>query len=53
MAPVMQTDLRDYLSLVASGKIRELYELDNLSLLFVATDRISGLNQSYNVLILC
>ncbi|KAI7102031.1 hypothetical protein KC317_g3975, partial [Hortaea werneckii] len=27
---------------VASGKVREIYELDNDTLLFVATDRISA-----------
>ena len=42
MAPMMQADLREHLHPVASGKVRELYELDELSLLFVATDRISG-----------
>lgn len=42
MAPVVQTDLQDYLPLVASGKVRELYELDQSNLLFVATDRISA-----------
>ena len=42
MAPIMQTDLQDYLPLVASGKVREVYELDRSTLLFVATDRISG-----------
>ena len=42
MAPVMQTDLQDYIPLVASGKVREVYELDGSTLLFVATDRISG-----------
>ena len=43
MAPVMQIDLRQYLPLVASGKVREIYELDQSTLLFVATDRISGM----------
>lgn len=42
MSPVMETSLRDYLSLVASGKVREIYELDQSKLLFVTTDRISG-----------
>lgn len=42
MAPVMQTDLQDYIPLVASGKVREVYELDGSTLFFVATDRISG-----------
>ena len=52
MAPVTQTDLQDYLPLVASGKVRELYELDQSTLLFVATDRISGMGQSHWELIL-
>ncbi|KAL2057888.1 hypothetical protein ABVK25_001505 [Lepraria finkii] len=42
MASVMQTDLRQYLHLIASGKVREIYELDDSKLLFVATDRISA-----------
>lgn len=42
MASIMQTDLRDHLALFASGKVREVYELDASQLLFVATDRISG-----------
>lgn len=42
MAAVIQTGLRDYLRLLASGKVREIYELDDTRLLFVATDRISG-----------
>lgn len=52
MAPVMGTDLRNYLPLVASGKVREIYELDQSTLLFVATDRISGMTQSHRDLIL-
>ena len=43
MAPVMRIDLKDYLPFVASGKVREIYEVDNSTLLFVATDRISGM----------
>ena len=42
MAAVIQTGLQDYLRLLASGKVREIYELDDTKLLFVATDRISG-----------
>lgn len=34
--------LGDVLPLVASGKVRELYEVDNSTLLFVASDRISA-----------
>jgi phosphoribosylaminoimidazole-succinocarboxamide synthase len=30
------------LKLVARGKVRDLYEVDDKSLLFVATDRISA-----------
>ena len=43
MAPVMQIDLKKYLPFVASGKVREIYEVDDSTLLFVATDRISGM----------
>ena len=42
MAALMQADLSDHLRLVASGKVREIFELDDSTLLFVATDRISG-----------
>ncbi|MCJ1460996.1 Bifunctional purine biosynthetic protein ade1 [Mycoblastus sanguinarius] len=42
MAPVLQTDLGEHLPLVASGKVREIYKLDESTLLFVATDRISA-----------
>lgn len=36
------TDLKGALPLVASGKVRDLYEVDDKTLLFVATDRISA-----------
>lgn len=36
------TDLQDALPLVARGKVRDLYEVDDKTLLFVATDRISA-----------
>lgn len=43
-----QVDLSDQgLRLIASGKVREIYELDSDSLLFVTTDRISA----YDVII--
>ena len=42
MTAVTQTNLKDYLPLIATGKVREVYELDDSTLLFVATDRISG-----------
>jgi phosphoribosylaminoimidazole-succinocarboxamide synthase len=38
---ILQTDFPD-LQLHASGKVRDVYQLDNESLLFVATDRISA-----------
>ncbi len=38
---LLQTDFPD-LELYASGKVRDLYRLDNEHLLFVATDRISA-----------
>jgi phosphoribosylaminoimidazole-succinocarboxamide synthase len=37
-----QTDLKGALPLVARGKVRDLYALDDQTLLFVATDRISA-----------
>ena len=46
MPPILETSLRDYLPLVASGKVREIYEIDEAKLLFVATDRISGIIRS-------
>lgn len=38
----VKSDLKAILPLVASGKVRDIYELDTKSLLFVATDRISA-----------
>src|ERR1700726_5354467 len=38
---LLQTDFPD-LQLHASGKVRDVYQLDNGRLLFVATDRISA-----------
>lgn len=35
-------DLQGALPLVARGKVRDLYEVDEKTLLFVATDRISA-----------
>lgn len=43
MAPIVHTNLQEYLPLVAVGKVREIFELDASHLLFVATDRISGI----------
>ena len=40
-AVILQTDFPD-LHLHASGKVRDVYQLDNERLLFVATDRISA-----------
>lgn len=37
-----QTDLLGALPLIARGKVRDLYEIDDKTLLFVATDRISA-----------
>ncbi|KKK14750.1 phosphoribosyl-aminoimidazole-succinocarboxamide synthase, partial [Aspergillus ochraceoroseus] len=36
------TDLQGALPLIARGKVRDLYEVDEKTLLFVATDRISA-----------
>jgi phosphoribosylaminoimidazole-succinocarboxamide synthase len=38
---ILQTDFPD-LQLLASGKVRDVYQLDNDRLLFIATDRISA-----------
>ena len=38
----LKTDLGNSLRLFASGKVRELYEVDDRTLLFVASDRISA-----------
>lgn len=37
-----QTDLQGALPLIAKGKVRDIYQLTDDSLLFVATDRISA-----------
>ncbi|KAF2089972.1 phosphoribosyl-aminoimidazole-succinocarboxamide synthase [Saccharata proteae CBS 121410] len=39
---VESPDLHGNLKLLAKGKVRDVYELDNQTLLFVATDRISA-----------
>jgi phosphoribosylaminoimidazole-succinocarboxamide synthase len=36
------TDLEGALPLIARGKVRDLYEIDDKTLLFVASDRISA-----------
>jgi phosphoribosylaminoimidazole-succinocarboxamide synthase len=36
------SDLQGALPLVTTGKVRDLYEVDSSTLLFVATDRISA-----------
>ena len=42
MSGVTHTSLKEHLPLLVSGKVREMYQLSNSTLLFVATDRISG-----------
>lgn len=37
-----QSDLGKVLPLLATGKVRDLYEVDSKTLLFVASDRISA-----------
>ncbi|KAL9637467.1 MAG: hypothetical protein Q9164_002166 [Protoblastenia rupestris] len=49
MSVVVQTNLGEHLPLVASGKVREVYDLGSSTLLFVATDRISG-KSTYDVI---
>jgi phosphoribosylaminoimidazole-succinocarboxamide synthase len=41
-AAFVKPELGDALPLVASGKVRELYDVDSKSLLFVASDRTSA-----------
>jgi phosphoribosylaminoimidazole-succinocarboxamide synthase len=40
--PLVSIDLEGSLRKVASGKVRDLYEVDKDTLLFVASDRISA-----------
>ena len=40
---VLETSLGEHLPLLASGKVREIYRLSETELLFVTTDRISGI----------
>lgn len=42
MSALTTTDLKGALPLLARGKVRDVYSLDDKSLLFVATDRISA-----------
>lgn len=42
MEAVTNTDLQGALPLITRGKVRDLYEIDNKTLLFIATDRISA-----------
>jgi hypothetical protein len=39
---VMKIDLKGHLKKLSSGKVREIFEVDENTLLFVATDRISA-----------
>ncbi len=39
---IVKTDLKDNLKLLGRGKVRDIYEINNDLLLFVATDRISA-----------
>lgn len=39
---ITTTDLQGILPLIARGKVRDIYEVDSQTLLFVATDRISA-----------
>ena len=42
-AAVTKVDLSQYnIKKIASGKVREIFEIDEQTLLFVATDRISA-----------
>jgi phosphoribosylaminoimidazole-succinocarboxamide synthase len=39
---VTSTDLSSQFKFLATGKVRDLYEIDASTLLFVATDRVSA-----------
>jgi phosphoribosylaminoimidazole-succinocarboxamide synthase len=39
---ITTTDLHSQYKLLATGKVRDLYEIDDSTLLFVATDRVSA-----------
>ncbi len=39
---MIDSDLQAYLPLVVKGKVRDLYAIDDKTLFFVATDRISA-----------
>ena len=45
---LVKTNVGNALPLVASGKVRELYDIDSKTLLFVATDRISAFDVIMN-----
>jgi len=42
ITPMIQSGMDGSLKLLARGKVRDLYEIDKETLLFVATDRISA-----------
>ncbi|CCK72531.1 phosphoribosylaminoimidazolesuccinocarboxamide synthase KNAG_0K01680 [Huiozyma naganishii CBS 8797] len=42
MTSILETNLDGILPLVARGKVRDIYQVDSKTLLFVATDRISA-----------
>ena len=42
VASTVRFDVKGILSPVASGKVRELYEVDDSTLLVVASDRVSA-----------
>lgn len=45
---VVQTNLEKYLKLIGRGKVRDLYEVNDDLLLFIATDRISAFDYILN-----
>lgn len=42
MELVEETDLHGALPLVSRGKVRDIYQVDDRTLLFISTDRISA-----------
>ncbi|KAF3482320.1 phosphoribosyl-aminoimidazole-succinocarboxamide synthase [Arthroderma uncinatum] len=42
MEPVLEVDLKGALPLVSRGKVRDIYQVDERTLLFISTDRVSA-----------
>ena len=49
MEPLTKVNLKGVLPLVTSGKVREVYEVNETSLLLVCTDRVSAFDRVIGV----